>query len=57
MNKRISISIVSAILFWSILPGSSSCKSKEQKAAEDYMNKINETVNENSPSNAEAKES
>jgi len=30
-----------------------SCKSKEQKDAEDYMNKINKTVKENSPASTE----
>ena len=34
-----------------LLVVAASCKSKEQKAAEDYMNKINETVKENSPAN------
>ena len=30
-----------------------SCKSKEQKDAEDYMNKINKTVKENSPASTD----
>jgi Tfp pilus assembly protein PilP len=33
-----------------------SCKSKAQKDAEDYMNKIQKTVKENSPSNADAQQ-
>jgi hypothetical protein len=32
-----------------------SCKSKEQKAAEDYANKIENTVKENSPANSDGK--
>jgi len=33
-----------------------SCKSNEQKDAEDYMNKIEKTVKENSPSNTDDKQ-
>ena len=44
MKHGFSTTVI-AVLLLAIL----SCKSKEQKAAEDYMNKINETVKENSP--------
>lgn len=51
MKTNFSIVIVAAILVTAI-----SCKSKEQKEAEDYMNKINKTVKENSPSNTDEKQ-
>ena len=33
-----------------------SCKSKEQKAAENYMNEIEKTMKENSPQNTDDKQ-
>ena len=39
-----------------MLIATASCKSKAQRDAEDYMNKIQKTVKENSPANADAQQ-
>jgi uncharacterized lipoprotein NlpE involved in copper resistance len=51
MKTNILVTIVAAMLF-----ATASCKSKAQKDAEDYMNKIQKTVKENSPSSADAQQ-
>lgn len=51
MKKKFFIPVISAVLITII-----SCKSKAQKDAEDYMNKIEKTMKENSPANTDDKQ-
>ena len=52
MKRSCSVT-VALVVFIAVI----SCKSKEQKEAENYMKKINETVKENSPSRSDDQQS